>query len=147
MNAFGERQHVEKFIPLCIKKLLNNEKIYIHSYPDKKTSGTRFYIHARNISNAVLFLIQNGTLGEKYNISGEREVSNLELALTIADIMEKPLDYEMVNFHENRPGHDLRYGLDGSKLFNMGFKLPLNFRESLEKMIKWTLANQKWLEE
>jgi len=147
MNAFGERQHVEKFIPLCIKKLLNNEKIYIHSYPDKKTSGTRFYIHARNISNAVLFLIQNGTLGEKYNISGEREVSNLDLALTIADIMEKPLDYEMVNFHENRPGHDLRYGLDGSKLFNMGFKLPLNFRESLEKMIKWTLANQKWLEE
>ena len=147
MNAFGERQHVEKFIPLCIKKLLNNEKIYIHSYPDKKTSGTRFYIHARNISNAVLFLIQNGTLGEKYNISGEREVSNLELALTIADIMDKPLDYEMVNFHENRPGHDLRYGLDGSKLFDMGFKLPLNFRESLEKMIKWTLANQKWLEE
>jgi dTDP-glucose 4,6-dehydratase len=147
MNAFGERQHVEKFIPLCIKKLLNNEKIYIHSYPDKKTSGTRFYIHARNISNAVLFLIQNGTLGEKYNISGEREVSNLELAQTIADIMGKHLDYEMVNFHENRPGHDLRYGLDGSKLFNMGFKLPLNFRESLEKMIKWTLANQKWLEE
>ena len=147
MNAFGERQHVEKFIPLCIKKLLNNEKIYIHSYPDKKTSGTRFYIHARNISNAVLFLIQNGTLGEKYNISGEREVSNLELAQTIADIMGKHLDYEMVNFHANRPGHDLRYGLDGSKLFNMGFKLPLNFRESLEKMIKWTLANQKWLEE
>ena len=58
MNAFGERQHVEKFIPMTIKKLLNDEEIIIHSYPDKKTSGTRFYIHGRNIAAAVLFLHQ-----------------------------------------------------------------------------------------
>ncbi len=147
MNAFGERQHVEKFIPLCMKKLLNNEKIYIHSYPDKKTAGTRFYIHGRNIAAAVLFLIKNGEIGEKYNISGEKEVSNLEMAQYIAKFMNKELDYEMVDFHSDRPGHDLRYGLDGSKLFNMGFKLPLNFEESLRKTVEWTLDNQKWLEE
>ena len=147
MNAFGERQHVEKFIPLCIKKLLNNEKIYIHSYPDKKTSGTRFYIHARNIAEAVLFLIKNGKNGEKYNISGEREVSNLEMAQMIARFMNKELDYELIDFHSSRPGHDLRYGLDGSKLFEMGFKLPINFEESLRKTVEWTLENQKWLEE
>jgi dTDP-glucose 4,6-dehydratase len=147
MNAFGERQHVEKFIPLCIKKLLNNEKIYIHSYPNKEKSGTRFYIHGRNIAAAVLFLINNGTLGEKYNIAGEKEVSNLEMAQMIAKFMNKPLDYEMVDFHSNRPGHDLRYGLDGSKLFDMGFKLPVDFEQSLEKMVKWTLNNQQWLEE
>ena len=147
MNAFGERQHVEKFIPLCMKKLLNNEKIYIHSYPDKKTSGTRFYIHGRNIAAAVLFLIKNGEIGEKYNISGEKEVSNLEMAQYISKFMNKELDYEMVDFHSDRPGHDLRYGLDGSKLFDMGFKLPLNFEESLRKTVEWTLENQKWLEE
>ena len=147
MNAFGERQHVEKFIPLCMKKLLNNEKIYIHSYPDKKTSGTRFYIHGRNIAAAVLFLIKNGKIGEKYNISGEREVSNLEMAQYIAKFMNRELDYEMVDFHSDRPGHDLRYGLDGSKLFNMGFYLPLNFEESLRKTVVWTLENKKWLEE
>lgn len=148
MNAFGERQHVEKFIPLCIKKIMNNEKIYIHSYPDKKTSGTRFYIHARNIAEAVLFLIKNGTIGEKYNISGEREVSNLDMAKMIAIFMnkEEELDYELVDFHSNRPGHDLRYGLDGTKLFDMGFKLPINFEESLKKTVEWTLQNQKWLE-
>lgn len=146
MNAFGERQHVEKFIPLCIKKLLNNEKVYIHSYPDKKTSGTRFYIHGRNIAAAVMFLVEKGTIGEKYNISGEREVSNLEMAQMIARFMKKPLDYEMVDFHVDRPGHDLRYGLDGNKLFNMGFQLPLNFEESLEKTVGWTLENSKWLE-
>ena len=147
MNAFGERQHVEKFIPLCIKKILNNEKIYIHSYPDKKKSGTRYYIHGRNISAAVLFLIKNGEIGEKYNISGEKEVSNLEMAQMIAKYMNKELKYEMVDFHSDRPGHDLRYGLDGSKLVDMGFKLPLDFDKSLEKMVKWTLDNQKWLEE
>lgn len=146
MNAFGERQHVEKFIPLCIDKILKSEKIYIHSYPDKKTSGTRFYIHARNIAAAVLFLIKNGQLGEKYNISGEREVSNLEMAQMIAQVMGKTLDYEMVDFHSDRPGHDLRYGLDGSKLFDMGFKLPINFEESVAKTVNWTLENKKWLE-
>ena len=147
MNAFGERQHIEKFIPLCIKKILNNEKIYIHSYPDKKTSGTRFYIHARNIANAVLFLIKNGIIGEKYNISGEKEISNLGMAQMIAKIMNKELNYEMVDFHTNRPGHDLRYGLDGSKLFNLGFNLPLTFEESLKKTVQWTLNNSRWLEE
>ena len=147
MNAFGERQHVEKFIPLCIKKLLDGDKIYIHSYPDKKKSGTRFYIHGRNIAEAVLFLIKNGKIGEKYNISGEKEVSNLEMAQLIAKFMNKELDYEMVDFHSDRPGHDLRYGLDGNKIFNMGFKLPLNFEESLRKTVEWTLENKKWLEE
>ena len=146
MNAFGERQHVEKFIPLCIKKIMNGEKITIHSYPDGKTPGTRFYIHARNIASAVFFLIQNGKIGEKYNISGEKEVDNLEMASLIANILGKKLEYELVNFHETRPGHDLRYGLDGTKLFHMGWNLPLTFTESLEKMIKWTLENDKWLE-
>jgi dTDP-glucose 4,6-dehydratase len=147
MNAFGERQHVEKFIPLCIKKILNNETIYIHSYPDKITSGTRFYIHARNIADAVLFLINNGKIGEKYNISGEKEVSNLELAQLIAKFMNKELKYEMVDFHSSRPGHDLRYGLDGAKLNELGWKPTFNFELSLQKTVDWTLNNLEWLED
>jgi len=147
MNVFGERQHVEKFIPLCIKRVLNGNMIYIHSYPDKKSSGTRFYIHARNVADAVLFLINNGKIGDKYNITGEKEVSNLEMAQFIASVVGKELKYEMVDFHSNRPGHDLRYGLDGNKLFDMGWKIPFNFEQSLTKTIQWTLENQKWLEE
>jgi len=147
MNAFGERQHVEKFIPKVIRKILNNETVYIHSYPDKKKSGTRFYIHARNIASGVLFLIKNGKLGESYNLTGEQEISNLEMAQMIADVMEKKLNYELVDFHSSRPGHDLRYGLDGSKMANMGWVLPVDFKLSLIKTVKWTLANQKWLSE
>lgn len=147
MNAFGERQHVEKFIPLCIKKILNDEIIHIHSYPDKIKSGTRFYIHAQNIASAVLFLIENGKIGEKYNISGEKEVSNLELAQLIAKFMEKDLKYEMVDFHSSRPGHDLRYGLNGNKIYELGWCPIFDFEKSLEKTVKWTLNNLEWLDE
>jgi dTDP-glucose 4,6-dehydratase len=147
MNAFGERQHVEKFIPLCIKKILNNELIQIHSYPDKLTSGTRFYIHSQNIASAVLFLINNGKIGEKYNISGEKEVSNLDLAQLIAKFIGKELKYELIDFHSSRPGHDLRYGLDGSKIYDLGWNPKFNFEDSLEKTVKWTLNNLEWLEE
>jgi dTDP-glucose 4,6-dehydratase len=147
MNAFGERQHVEKFIPKCIKKVLNDELVHIHSYPDKKLSGTRFYIHAQNIASAVLFLIKNGIIGEKYNIAGEEEISNLDLALLIAKYVGKELKYSMVDFHSDRPGHDLRYGLDGNKLYNLGWNPKFNFEKSLEKTVKWTLANLDWLEE
>jgi len=145
MNAFGERQHPEKFIPKCINKVLRGEKVHIHSYPDKKRAGTRFYIHARNIAAAVQFLLKNGSVGEKYNITGEKEVDNLELAQFIANVCEKPLNYEMVNFHASRPGHDLRYGLSGKKMESMGWELPLGFEESLRKTIEWTMENQRWL--
>jgi dTDP-glucose 4,6-dehydratase len=147
MNAFGERQHVEKFIPLCIKKVLNDELVYIHSYPDKKESGTRFYIHAQNIASAVLFLIKNGTIGEKYNIAGEKEVSNLDLALLIAKSVGKELNYEMIDFHSSRPGDDLRYVLDGIKIYELGWNAKFDFEKSLEKTVKWTLNNLEWLEE
>ena len=91
------------------------------------------------------FLLNNGSVGEKYNITGEQECDNLELAQFIAEVCGKPLEYEMVNHHETRPGHDLRYGLDGTKMSKMGWKLPLGFEESLRNTITWTLANPQWL--
>jgi dTDP-glucose 4,6-dehydratase len=140
MNAFGEMQHDEKFIPKITKKIMKGEKVQIHSYPDKKKSGTRFYIHARNIAAGVLFLIRNGKIGESYNLTGEKEVSNLEMAQLISKIVDKELIYEMVDFHSDRPGHDLRYGLDGTKMRKMGWELPVSFGDSLEKTIRWEIS-------
>ena len=145
MNAFGERQHVEKFIPKVINKLIKKQQILIHSYPDKKKSGTRFYIHARNIASALLFLINKGKLGESYNISGEKELSNLDLAKFISKVSGYKLNYKMVDFHSSRPGHDLRYGLNSKKIEKLGWKMPINFENSLHKTIQWTLENKKWL--
>ena len=147
MNVFGERQHVEKFIPKLIKNISENKEIEIHSDNDCVNPGSRFYIHARNVANAILFILQNGLLGERYNITGEKEVNNLDLAKTVSEIMNKPLRYKLVNFHKDRPGHDLRYCLDGSKLEKLGWTPPLGFYESLKKNVMWTLDNKKWLEE
>lgn len=146
MNAFGERQHVEKFIPKVIKAILNGEEVPIHANSDCTQPGSRFYIHARNIANAVMFLIERGQVGEKYNITGEREMNNLEMAQFIAKVIGKPLKYQLVDFHADRPGHDLRYALDGSKLFALGWEIPVSFEESLQKTIEWTLREKEWLD-
>jgi dTDP-glucose 4,6-dehydratase len=147
MNVFGERQHVEKFIPKTVRYVLEGRTLPIHCYPDCEESGTRFYIHARNLSDAVLFVAERGELGETYHITGEKEVSNLAMAQFIAKAMGRELKYEMVDFHSSRPGHDLRYGLDGAKLFALGWRPPLNFEESLTKTIQWTVENPQWLED
>lgn len=147
MNMFGERQHPEKFIPLCINKINNGEVISIHGNKDKTKSGSRYYIHARNVADAVCYLIMVKELHsrDKFNIVGEREVTNLELAQIIARIMGKELKYEIVDFHSSRPGHDLRYALDGSKMAKLGWEPPVHFEKSLEKVVKWTLDNRRWL--
>jgi dTDP-glucose 4,6-dehydratase len=146
VNVTGERQHVEKFIPKVIRMVRDNESIDIHANPDCTLPGSRFYIHARNVAHALLFIIDNGSIGEKYNITESKEMDNLAIAKLIAKIMGKELKYNLVNFHESRPGHDLRYDLDGTKLYQLGWKPAIDFERSLEKTVAWTLNNQEWLE-
>ncbi len=146
MNVIGERQHPEKYVPLVIRKVLAGEIVTIHSNKDKTKAGTRFYIHGRNVADALLFIMKQGFHGyDEWNIVGEKEIDNLTLAQLIAKIIGKPLKYEMVNFHSSRPGHDLRYALDGTKLKKAGYKFPKNLEESLRKTIEWYLANPRWL--
>ena len=155
MNVIGERQHPEKFVPLCIRKILLGETITIHSDKTKTQSGTRFYLHARNISSAVHFILTktdelvdsiDSNIG-RFNVVGQKEISNLELAQMIAKILGKECKYEMVDFHSQRPGHDLRYSLSGEKLSKLGFKYPYELEESLRKTIEWSLLpeNKHWI--
>jgi dTDP-glucose 4,6-dehydratase len=76
---------------------------------------------------------------------GEREVNNLEMAQMVADYVGKPLKYELVDFHSSRPGHDLRYALDGDKIASTGWKAPLSLEQSLERTVRWTLDKPEWL--
>jgi len=145
MNVFGERQHPEKFIPLTIKKVFTGDTVTIHSDPTQTISGSRFYIHARNVASAVMFLMEKGKIRDKYNVVGEKEVSNLDMARFIARCVGRELRYEMVDFHSSRPGHDLRYALNGEKMKSMGWDLPINFEDSLRKTVEWSLENKRWL--
>jgi dTDP-glucose 4,6-dehydratase len=150
MNVFGERQHPEKFIPKAIRACMEDELLLIHSNRSRTVSGSRFYIHASNVAAALIFLVDHGVAGEKYNIVGEREVSNLQLAELIADSVKKRLPhanlaYELVDFHSSRPGHDLRYALDGAKLREMGFSFSSCLEDDLDQVVDWSIRNPKWL--
>lgn len=158
MNIFGERQHPEKYIPMVIKNALTGEKTMIHGYPDGTRAGSRFYIHARNVADGYLHLvnlIEEGTdnvIGQDFHITGMQEVDNLELFKIITSTVAAEngkgdlTNYEIVDFHGSRPGHDLRYALDGEKMEEYGWTPPKTFVESIEQTIKWTLANNKWLD-
>lgn len=154
MNNFGEMQDPEKFVPMVIQKINKGEKVTIHGTEDY--IGSRFYLHARNHADALLYIIKN--LGithysdgdtivkpDRYNVVGNVEKNNLELAQLIADMMGKPLDYELVDFHHTRAGHDRRYALDGNKLIDLGWQPPVSFEDSLQQTIEWTLERPEWL--
>ena len=155
INVFGERQHPEKYNPMCIKRARDGEKITVHSDPTKEKAGSRHYIHASDVADALYFLLNydmsklssdyGGAKCQKFNIVGGEELDNLELAKMIADIQGKALNYEMVDFHSSRPGHDLRYALDGSKMAEMGWN-PKPVRDRLIETVDWTLKNNEWLE-
>ena len=136
---------------MVIKKIFNSEVVGIHGTLDGKI-GSRFYLHARNQADGLLHVLNQKFLyyGEsnkplKFNIVGEKEINNLELAKLVAKFMGKPLNYEIIDFHSTRPGHDLRYALDGEKMAKSGWVPPKQFEKSLEATIRWTLNNPKWL--
>ena len=149
MKVFGERQDKEKFVQLCIDRINKGEEIQIHGYPDGKTAGSRFYIHARNVADAILFIVNNINpklypevdKPERLNIVGEIELDNLSLAKMIAKFVGKELKYNLVDFHSSRPGHDCRYALDGKKLAELGWKPKVDFETSLKKVVDFTLKS------
>ncbi|MCJ7663028.1 MAG: NAD-dependent epimerase/dehydratase family protein [Desulfobacterales bacterium] len=146
MNLFGERQHPEKFIPKVIRSVVEGKEVTIHAADGATKPGQRSYIHCRNMAAAVLFLLGAGQFArEKVNIVGEKEVNNLDLAQAIAGIIGHPLRSRLVSIPANRPGWDFRYSLDGSKLASLGWQIHKTFDESLEKTVRWTLDNRRWL--
>jgi len=145
MNVIGPRQHPEKYVPMTVAKVRDGDLVTIHADKSRTKAGSRFYIDARDVADAVLFLLSEGKAGEKYNIVGERETDNLELAKMIAKAVGRPLLYDMVDFHSQRPGHDLRYALDGSKMAEMGWEPRTPIDSRVGEIVDWTLSNPHWL--
>ena len=154
MNVFGERQHPEKYIPMTIRNVRDGGMVTIHSDSTRTIPGSRHYIHAEDVASAVLFLVNykgefeptwGGAKCPKFNIVGSEELNNLQLAQIIAEAQDKELKYELVDFHSARPGHDLRYALDGEKMKSIGWTPAKSVRERIAEVTKWTLANRRWI--
>lgn len=161
MNLIGERQHPEKMVPKTIRAVLAGEEAVIHGSPGDV--GSRHYLHARNMADAVLFLLREtrpavfaahapaggasrqADRPDRYNVASADRITNLELAELIAAAAGKPLRYRYEDFHRTRPGHDPHYALDPGKISALGWKPPVPFRESLERTVHWTMAHREWL--
>jgi len=154
MNIIGERQDGEKFLPRIVNSVLNEEVLTIHA--DNDVPGSRFYLHVRNAADAIMFILRNvdavlypeSRLPERFNLVGKTELDNLSFARMVAEILGKELKFEFMDVRFGRPGHDLRYGLDGSKLESLGYEYPVEFDESLKSTVAWMIKpeNRKFIE-
>jgi dTDP-glucose 4,6-dehydratase len=141
-NNYGIRQFPEKVIPRFITNLIQGKKIPIYG----KGLQVREWIHVDDHCRGIYLVLEKGEPGEIYNIGGETEMPNIDLARRI--IREFKLDEKAVfEFVADRKGHDFRYSLTGNKIkAELGFKSQTNFEEELVKLIKWYKENQSWWE-
>jgi dTDP-glucose 4,6-dehydratase len=152
MNMFGERQHPEKCVPLMIKTILqggtvpvHGEQIEFRNWGSVWASGSRRWLHARDQANALMFLAQHGSIGEKYNIAGV-EKTNYEIVNLIGEIVKAPTwGWEYVEAPQ--PVHDFSYSLNDEKIRALGWIPPRKFETAFEETVKWTAAHREWLEE
>lgn len=165
MNMIGERQDAEKFVPFVVKTLMEGGEVPIHTTnePVLDPTGSRHYLHARNLAHAITFLLGRNKIGmypywaqgnpgyirsgrpDRYNVATETRLSNFKMASLIAEYAGYELKYKLVDAHTIRPGHDAHYGLDASKLQKLGWEPPVPFEESLKRTISWTVNNPEWL--
>ena len=139
-NNYGPRQFAEKLIPKTIILASQNRKIPIYG----KGVNIRDWIYVDDHCDAVLLTLLNGKAGESYNISANNEIDNITIVKKILKIMNKPED--LIEFVEDRPGHDLRYSLDSSKISEkLEWKVKMSFEEGLKNTVQWYLDNPELL--
>jgi dTDP-glucose 4,6-dehydratase len=139
-NNYGPRQFAEKLIPKTIILAYQNKKIPIYG----NGKNIRDWIYVDDHCDAVFSVLNNGKSGESYNISANNEIDNLTIVKKILNIMDKSED--LIEFVEDRPGHDFRYSMDSTKIKNkLNWKTKLSFDNGLEKTIQWYLQNPEVL--
>jgi len=138
-NNFGPFQFPEKLIPKTIIRASMNLKIPVYG------SGRhiRDWIYVSDHCEALDLVLRKGEPGEVYNIAGGNEVENIKLVQTILDIMGKP--HDLIEFVEDRPGHDIRYSLDCSKIKKeLGWEPKHSLEEAIKETVNWYLKNEQW---
>ena len=140
-NNYGPYHFPEKLIPLMIQKALKDEPLPVYG----KGENVRDWLYVSDHCNAIDMIVRNGRDGEVYNIGGHNERTNLEVVKTILSSLGKP--ESLISYVTDRPGHDLRYAMDPTKIENeLGWKHEYNFDEGIKKTIEWNLNNSKWIQ-
>ncbi len=138
-NNYGPRQFPEKLIPKVIFLATQNKKIPIYG----SGKNIRDWIFVNDHCNAIFEVLKNGKSGESYNISSNTELDNITIVETILEIMGKNSD--LIEYVEDRPGHDFRYSLDSSKISKeIGWKNKISFDEGIKETVKWYQENLDW---
>jgi dTDP-glucose 4,6-dehydratase len=136
-NNYGPYQFPEKLIPKAIIRAKMDMSIPIYG----TGKNVRDWIYVNDHCEAINFVLERGKRGEIYNISSGEEKTNLGVVSEILGIMEKP---NLAEFVEDRPGHDVRYSLDSSKIRKLGWKPKYGFSEGLKETVEWYLENEWW---
>lgn len=151
-NNYGPHQFPEKLIPLVILNAINGKTLPIYG------SGfqVRDWLYVEDHANALLKVIENGKVGETYNIGGQNEKRNIDVVHTICDLLDKfkleiprgkKMFSELITYVKDRPGHDLRYAIDAQKINNeLGWTPIETFESGIKKTVDWYLSNQEWCE-
>jgi dTDP-glucose 4,6-dehydratase len=148
-NNYGPNQFPEKLIPLAINNIKNNKPIPVYG----KGENIRDWLYVEDHASAIDVIFHRGKVGDTYNIGGNNEWKNLDLIMVLCRIMDKKLNRaegtseKLITYVKDRPGHDMRYAIDSSKLTGeLGWSPIPDFTVGLEKTVEWYLANTRWLE-
>ena len=144
-NNFGPFQYPEKLIPVAILKLLTSQEVPIYG----DGLNIRDWLYVGDHVNALMLVAAKGKISENYCIGGHGEMRNNKLINEICQIMDKinPQNSphtKLINYVQDRPGHDRRYAIDPSKIQSLGWRVEKNLSENLEETINWYVNNQDW---
>ncbi len=147
-NNYGSHHFPEKLIPLAINNIKNNKPVPVYG----KGENVRDWLFVEDHAAAIDLIFHKGKIGETYNVGGNNEWKNIDLIKLLCDVMDRKLNRErgtsqkLITYVTDRPGHDLRYAIDSTKLQNeLGWKPSVTFEQGLEKTVDWFLANEEWL--
>jgi dTDP-glucose 4,6-dehydratase len=146
-NNYGPYHFPEKLVPVIILNALSGKPLPIYG----NGSNVRDWLYVEDHADALLLVLQKGTIGRSYNIGGENERTNLELVQTLCKVLDrlKPKNTgsyaDLIKFVQDRPGHDARYAIDPSRIRDeLGWRPSVTVEEGMEKTVQWYLDNEDW---
>ena len=137
-NNFGPYQYPEKIIPLFITNALDDKKLPVYA----DGMNVRDWLYVLDHCEAIDIVMHKGKIGEIYNVGGNQEITNIDLTRQILKYLNK--SEELIEFVEDRPGHDKRYSMDYTKIKSLGWKPRYNFERALQETITWYKENRDW---